>query len=243
MLIGHFAAALIGKSIKREIPLWHLMLAANAMDFFWIALNFLQIESFSITDPSAPGSSAFLWLNLHTMPWSHGLIASMALSVVLGLLYLKFFTLKRYDIACVFALIVWSHWWLDLIVHRPDLHVIGDNYQGWGLWSSVTASLIIELGLFVIAIAIYVMRTAKLPQSLFADKSFAERYKLNNVWLFATILIIVQIAFSFIPPFKPEWFFLICFAMLISLVPLLSWLVDARRGASYRGTTYLAQGK
>jgi hypothetical protein len=243
MLIGHFSAALIGKSVKREIPLWHLMVAANAMDFLWIALNFLQVESFSITDPSVSGSSAFFWLNLHTMPWSHGLLASMALSAALGLMYFKFFTSRRYDIALVFALIVWSHWWLDLIVHRPDLHVIGENYQGWGLWSSVSASLIIELGLFAIAMAMYVIRTAKLPQSLFADESFAQKYKLDSLWLFASILIVVQIAFSFIPPFKPEWFFLICFAMLISLVPLLSWLVDAKRGANYRGATYLATGK
>jgi hypothetical protein len=243
MLIGHFAAALIGKSIKREIPLWHLMLAANAMDFFWVALNFLKIESFSITDPNTPGSSAFFWLNLHTMPWSHGLLASLALSVLLGWLYLNFFNQKRYDIAGVFAVIVWSHWWLDLVVHRPDLHIVGDNYQGWGLWSSVTASLIIELGFFVIAIAAYVLRTEKLPQSLFGDKSFAEMYKLDSVWLFAGVLIMVQILFSFIPPFKPEWFFLVCFAMLILLIPMLSWLVDAKRGACYRGATYLAQDR
>jgi hypothetical protein len=243
MLVGHFAAALIGKSIKREIPLWHLMIAANAMDFLWIALNFLKIESFAIFDPKVDGSSAFFWLNLHTMPWSHGLLASMALSALLGLHYLKFFTPKRYDIALVFALIVWSHWWLDLIVHRPDLHVIGDNYQGWGLWSSVTASLMIELGLFILAMATYILRTEKLPQSLFSDESFAQKYKLDNVGFFASFLIVVQIAFAFIPPFKPEWFFLICFAMLISLVPLLSWLVDAKRGASYRGTTYLASGQ
>jgi hypothetical protein len=241
MLIGHFAAALVGKSIKREIPLWHLMLAANAMDFLWIALNFLKVESFSITDPSAPGSSAFFWLNLHTMQWSHGLLTSMTLSVVLGVLYLKFFTPRRYDLACVLALIVWSHWWLDLIVHRPDLHVFRDNYQGWGLWSSVIASLIIEIGLFAIALVIYVVRTAKLPQSLFGDRSFTEKYKLDSVWLFAGSLILIQIIFSFVPPFKPEWFFLLCFALLISLVPLLSWLMDARRGASYRGATYLPQ--
>jgi hypothetical protein len=243
MLIGHFSAALIGKSIKREIPLWHLMVAANAMDFLWISLNFLHIEAFSITDPGISGASAFFWLNLHTMPWSHGLFASMALSAVLGLLYLKFFTPKRYDIALVFALVVWSHWWLDLIVHRPDLQVLGDNYQGWGLWRSVSASLMIELGLFAIAMAMYVIRTAKLPQSLFGDEGFAQKYKLDSLWLFAAILIVIQIAFSFIPPFKPEWFFLVCFAMLISLVPLLSWLVDAKRGANYQGTTYLAQGK
>lgn len=243
MLVGHFSAALIGKSIKREIPLWHLMVAANAMDFLWIALNFLHIEAFAIIDPGISGASAFFWLNLHTMPWSHGLLATLALSAVLGLLYLKFFTAKRYDIALVIALIVWSHWWLDLIEHRPDLHVIGDNYQGWGLWSSVSASLIIELGLFAIAMATYVIRTAKLPQSLFADESFAQKYKLDSLWLFASILIVIQIAFSFIPPFKPECLFLICFAMLISLVPLLSWLVDAKRGAHYRGATYLTTGK
>jgi H+/Cl- antiporter ClcA len=167
----------------------------------------------------------------------------MTLSVALGVLYLKFLTPKRYDIAGVFALVVWSHWWLDLIVHRPDLHVFNDNYQGWGLWRLGVASLIIELGLFAIAMATYLIRTVQLPQTLFSDKSFAEKYKLDSVWLFAGSLILIQILFSFIPPFKPEWFFLVCFAMLISLVPLLSWLVDVRRGASYRGATYLPQEK
>jgi hypothetical protein len=217
MLIGHFAAALIGKSIKREVPLWHLMLAANAMNFFG--------------------------LSLLSRPWLHGLLASMALSVVLGLLYLRFFTPKRYDIACVFALVVWSHWWLDLIVYELDLLVFSENYQRWGLSSSITLSLLTELGLFVIAIAAYVLRTKKLPQSLFSDKTFTEKYKLDSVWLLASSLIVTQILFLFIPSFDPEWLVLVCFAMLISLVPILSWLVDAKRGADYRGAPYLTQDR
>ncbi len=38
-----------------------------------------------------------------------------------------------------------SHWILDLLVHRPDLWIDGDVKAGFGLWRSIWISLPLEL--------------------------------------------------------------------------------------------------
>ena len=60
----------------------------------------------------------------------------------------------------ILGLVVFSHWILDFIVHIPDLPLFleGSPNLGLGLWGSGTgliASIILELALFAIGIAIY----------------------------------------------------------------------------------------
>jgi hypothetical protein len=49
----------------------------------------------------------------------------------------------------VVGLLVGSHWFLDLVVHRPDLPLLGDGglKVGFGLWDSVAGTLVVELGM------------------------------------------------------------------------------------------------
>ena len=54
---------------------------------------------------------------------------------------------------------VFSHWALDLLVHRPDLPLLPHGpYVGLGLWNSI-AGLWIEGALYVAGIAVYLRAT------------------------------------------------------------------------------------
>jgi hypothetical protein len=61
----------------------------------------------------------------------------------------------------VVGIIVFSHWILDLITHRPDLSLGlgGSTYFGLGLWNSVPGTLAAEFGLFAAGIILYLRTT------------------------------------------------------------------------------------
>jgi hypothetical protein len=59
--------------------------------------------------------------------------------------------------ALVVGLAVASHWFLDLIVHLPDLPLAGDDSArvGLGLWRSAGGTIAVELLAFVAGFALY----------------------------------------------------------------------------------------
>ncbi|WP_209292567.1 hypothetical protein, partial [Escherichia coli] len=58
---------------------------------------------------------------------------------------------------------VFSHFWLDVIVHVPDLTLAGEGTRalGLGLWRSLPGTLLAELALFAGGIAIYVIKRSR----------------------------------------------------------------------------------
>jgi hypothetical protein len=57
------------------------------------------------------------------------------------------------------GLAVFSHWILDLIVHRPDLAVYDDTLKvGFGLWNYKGPELVLEIAILVVGIAFYFKR-------------------------------------------------------------------------------------
>jgi len=57
----------------------------------------------------------------------------------------------------IVALAVASHWFLDLVVHVPDLPLAGDQTRkfGLGLWNSIPLTFTVELGLLGLGLALY----------------------------------------------------------------------------------------
>jgi hypothetical protein len=55
-----------------------------------------------------------------------------------------------------------EHWFLDALVHRPDLPLLpGVNTKvGLGLWDSVPATLIVEGAIFLAGVLVYVSVTS-----------------------------------------------------------------------------------
>jgi hypothetical protein len=58
---------------------------------------------------------------------------------------------------------VFSHYWLDVIVHVPDLTIAGEGTPalGLGLWRSLPATLAVELLVFGAGVAVYVLKRSR----------------------------------------------------------------------------------
>ena len=155
MFIGHFAVGFASKPLARQTPLAWLLVAPNVLDVLWPAFVLTGIERASID----PGNTAFTPLDLEYMPWSHSLVMSIVWSIAFAGLYLALHRDRRG--ALVLALGVFSHWVLDWITHRPDMGIAPglETRVGLGLWNSIPGTLVVELGMFALSIAIYARAT------------------------------------------------------------------------------------
>jgi hypothetical protein len=140
MFVGHYGAAFAAKPLSKPIPLWLLFVAVQLMDIVWSILVFLGVEKLRIV----PGFTAMNPLDLYYMPYTHGLIGSLVLAALLGAASEYALPQKGRTFLIVGAC-VFSHWLLDLIVHVPDLPLIGDRMKvGFGLWRWRDVSLAAE---------------------------------------------------------------------------------------------------
>lgn len=106
-----------------------------------------------------PGLMRASALDFVSYPISHSLLMAIVWGVLIGGGY---FAVRRYGRgAWVLALAVVSHWFLDFPMHRPDLPLWpGSSVRvGLGLWNSVAATVVIELALLAIGLALYVRGT------------------------------------------------------------------------------------
>jgi hypothetical protein len=78
-----------------------------------------------------------------------------AWALLLGFVY--FLVQKKRRGAIVVAVVVFSHWFLDALVHRPDLPLApgGALCVGVGVWNSVAATLAIEGLMFAAGLVLY----------------------------------------------------------------------------------------
>jgi hypothetical protein len=160
MFVGHYAASLAAKAIEPRAPLWTYVIAAQAIDIGWGALVMAGIEKVRI-DPSLPGSA----LDLYHMPFTHSLPA-VALWSLAGLALARLARLP-WGAAIAIALTVFSHWLLDLLVHRPDLELwFGGAKIGLGLWNYPVPEQAVEIGLLGMAAAAWAWTRGKQGLSL-----------------------------------------------------------------------------
>ncbi len=146
MFVGHYAAALAAKSAEPRARLWTYVAACQLMDIGWSGLLMGGVEKMRI-DPDLPGSA----LDLYFMPYTHSLPGSLLWSF--GALILARYALRLPWRAAVFVgLTVFSHWILDLLVHRPDLALWFNGPKvGLGFWNYPLAEMALELGLVGLA--------------------------------------------------------------------------------------------
>jgi hypothetical protein len=151
MFIGHFAVALAARKASPRTSLPTLFAAAQFLDILWPPLILLGIEQVRID----PGNTAVTPLDFTSYPYSHSLVMALIWSLVFGLVY-YFLTHYRRG-AFITGLLVFSHWLLDLITHRPDLPLApgANKFFGLGLWNSVALTALVEVGLFLLAVRIY----------------------------------------------------------------------------------------
>ncbi|HEX7053256.1 MAG TPA: hypothetical protein VF211_04880 [Burkholderiales bacterium] len=151
MFIGHFAVAFAAKRAAPTTSLGTLFLASSLIDILWPLLLLAGVETVVI----APGVTRVTPLDFQHYPWTHSLLMVAVWAAAFGALH--YAARRRWLPAAVLALVVLSHWFLDLVVHRPDLPLApgSDLKVGFGLWQSPAATLIVEGALFVLAVRFY----------------------------------------------------------------------------------------
>src|ERR1044071_5369324 len=134
MFIGHYGVSFAIKSRETSIPLWVLFIAVQFLDVFWAIFVPLGIEKVRIV----PGFTATNPLDLYYMPYTHSLLGALFWSVLGFGIYRFVLSVRgssengadgRTMAAVLVGLAVFSHWILDLVVHRPDLALYDDTYK------------------------------------------------------------------------------------------------------------------
>jgi hypothetical protein len=154
MFLGHFGLGFAGKRVAPDLSLGALFLAVQWADLLYWILCLAGLEHFRI----APGATAVTPFAFPDYPWSHGLAAL----VVWGVLFGGIFRLVRHRAAAavVFGLGVVSHWFLDALVHPPDMPVfVRGPYVGLGLWNSWPLTVAAEALVFGSGLWIYLRTT------------------------------------------------------------------------------------
>ncbi len=157
MFVGHYSAAFFGKAVEPRVPFWVLFLAAQLVDVFWAIFIMLGIEKASL-DPGLPSSP----LVLDYMPYTHSLAGTFVWAAVAFVLARRITVLGGAGrAAVVVAAVVASHWFLDLIVHRPDLPLDGDQTVklGLALWNYPVPAFVAEMALLFASIIVWCRRS------------------------------------------------------------------------------------
>lgn len=186
MFIGHFAPALIAAARPRAAGLGTLFVAAQLVDIGFAALLIPGIEAMRIV----PGITAMNPMDLHHMPFTHSLLGTLIWAKIFGALV--WFATRRKEAAVGAALVVASHWFLDLLVHIPDLTLYGlPPKLGLGLWNHPLIAMPLEIALIGGAFLYYLRRT---------------RAPVGNrrLWALAALLLLAQ-AIDWFGPKEPVY--------------------------------------
>ena len=160
MFLGHFGVGFGAKAAAPKTSLGTLFLAAQFIDLLWPSLLLVGLEKVEIV----PGITRVTPLDFTEYPITHSLIAVLVWAALFAAAY---YLLRKYPKgAWVCGAAVVSHWVLDLVTHRPDLPLVpgGAMRVGLGLWNSLPATLVVELGIFAIGVWLYTRTTRALDR-------------------------------------------------------------------------------
>jgi membrane-bound metal-dependent hydrolase YbcI (DUF457 family) len=201
MFIGHYGLALASKRLAPKTSMGTLMFAAQSLDLLWPMLLLVGVERVEIDR----GITVMTPLDFTHYPVSHSLLAVLGWAVLIAGI---FFVIRRdRRAAVVIGALVASHWFLDLLVHRPDLPLTltGSDRYGLGLWNHPPFEIALELILFFGGLWIYVRTT-----------SSNNRRSLYPMLSLVVILALIHVGNIFGPP-PPS-------TKAIAWVSLLLWL-------------------
>jgi hypothetical protein len=153
MITGHFGFAAAVKSREPQVPLWALMFATVWLDIVFVPLFLMGIE----TLVTAPGAHAGYGGAIIHADYTHSLVGALLLSAFLGWLASLPWGARN---GFVIGFVSFSHWILDLLVHRPDLPILPGNLLGlpklgFGLWRFPMASAAIEFAILIAGACLY----------------------------------------------------------------------------------------
>ncbi len=131
---GHFGVALVAKPLAPKAPLWSLLVASETLDLLCFGFISLGIEKTGASQVDQQHGIQMITPGVIFL--SHGLLMSLVWSAAAGAATYLFLRDRR--ASPIVALVVFSHWILDFIVHQPDLPLAfaGSTIVGLGLWGS-----------------------------------------------------------------------------------------------------------
>jgi hypothetical protein len=217
MFLGHFALGFGAKKAAPTISLGALILAAQFADLLWPILVLSGVERVEIR----PGVTVVTPLDFVSYPYSHSLVALIGWAVLVGLVY-RTAAGSTIGAAATLALLVASHWVLDVVTHRPDMPLtpVGPTKLGLGLWNSMAATLVVEIALFAAGIALYLRTTS--PR---------DRVGSIGLWSLLAFLLVAYAGAIFGPP-PPSSRAVAASGIAMWLLVLWGHCVDRHRGVS-----------
>ncbi len=174
MFLGHFALGVAAKPAAPALPVGALLIAPQAMDLVFLPLVAVGAEGIEQGDYGQDGIDAL---------YSHSIVGALLISVAVYLLAKAVW--KSTNGAWLLALLSFSHWPIDLLVHHRDLSILPGNagdfsLMGFGLWDYPRAILTIEIVLAVAATVVY--------------WGWARRARLSNRWYLGPSIVTVLFA-------------------------------------------------
>jgi hypothetical protein len=145
VIAGHFGLAAGVKAHRPAVPLWALMLATQWLDVVFVPLFVAHVERIDVIGGGAPGYGNGI---IHA-DYTHSLVGAAVLSLVFALPAAWRWGRQA---AAVLGAVVFSHWLLDLLVHRHDMPLLpgapaGTPMFGFGLWRWPLVTAAAELAL------------------------------------------------------------------------------------------------
>ena len=132
MFAGHVGAALAFGRADRRVNVGAFVAAALLLDILLWTFVLAGWESVTLpADYARTHQAEFVF------PYSHGLAASVAWSVLAGTAFYFWYprgAAARLRGAALVGAAVFSHWILDALVHAPELPVAGTGSMKVGLW-------------------------------------------------------------------------------------------------------------
>lgn len=192
MTAGHFGLAAGVKAGAPRLPLWALMVATYLLDIvFIILLAAGGIENFAPIDPAHPSYGAVI---IHAY-YTHSLVGALLISAITGLIARRFWGQRN---GLVIGAVVFSHWVLDLLVHRPDLPILPNNLGnlpllGFGLWQVPVVSFLVELVLVLGGAYFYYRSASRLPTPAGATPN-SHRQRVLTASVVTTVMLLLLLA-------------------------------------------------
>jgi hypothetical protein len=154
VIAGHFGFAAGVKGRAPSVPLWALVLASQWLEIIFVPLFATGLERMTPVGDAKPGAYGGV---LIYADYSHSLVGAAVLSLLFGGLAAIRYGQRS---GTILGAVAFSHWLLDLLVHRGDMAILPANVGelprlGFGLWRYPVASAGLELTLVVGGAALY----------------------------------------------------------------------------------------
>ena len=222
MFVGHYSVSFAASRSGVFLPLWVWFVAVQWLDLVFMTLVLAGVEKVRLTEGFTESND----LDLYFMPFSHGLVGSLVMSVIFAAIAAVVFPAARKPLGfTLVALASFSHWLLDLLMHTPDLPIFDDDSTkvGLGLWDHAAIALPLELLVLVLGAWVYT-RAARLTGR---GKAF--------VWGFVGLLAVFQLYATFGPTSEsPTEFAITALVGYIALAAIAGW-VERRVHRAYAG--------